>query len=69
MSGDQLQSSSHVNNTNESLQPTLVGEEATTAAPAVFNGVQIERDYSEGLECKFQTNFPPELTGRVSMRL
>ena len=35
---------------------------------SLANKVFIQRDYSEGTTCKFQTKFPSELESRVSRR-
>ncbi|XP_004346693.2 hypothetical protein CAOG_05008 [Capsaspora owczarzaki ATCC 30864] len=31
-----------------------------------FQGVEVERDYSHGMACQFQSQFPVELTGLIS---
>lgn len=41
--------------------------ETDQMAPQQCLKVFIQRDYSEGTVVKFQTRFPPELEGRVSV--
>lgn len=40
---------------------------STPALQPTYMKVFVQRDYSDGTSVKFQTRFPPELEGRVSL--
>lgn len=40
---------------------------STPAIQPTYMKVFVQRDYSDGTSVKFQTRFPPELEGRVSL--
>lgn len=44
-----------------------MSQPSTPALQPSYMKVFIQRDYSDGTSVKFQTRFPPELEGRVSL--
>lgn len=44
-----------------------MSQSSTPAPQPTYMKIFIQRDYSDGTSVKFQTRFPPELEGRVSV--